>query len=374
MSTLRANTLKPITSGNSLVLQGDSGGSGVSGPSIDSNGDVDFTQNTNAKVKLPSGGGIYESDGSTAILTESGGAVTIENCTFSGTIGSSARANSIQPATSQDLELKNESGTTAISIDDTASLSMIKTDPNSLTAAGFSVDVISGGLNGITIVKNYAGAGAFGTAVWINRQNGDGTLIEFAENNASEGSISVSGSTVSYNGGHLSRWAQLPDSSKDESILKGTVMTNLDQMSLWHHEAQAATFYEEGDEIPDGMSVGDQKTPAKEAYDEENEQLNTMEVSSVEGDPNVAGVFVNWDDDQNFNDMNVAMTGDMVIRISQGISVARGDLLMSAGDGTAKPQGDDIVRSKTIAKVTSTHVSHTYSDGSYLVPCVVMAS
>lgn len=79
MSTLRANTLKPITSGNSLVLQGDSGGSGVSGPSIDSNGDVDFTQNTDAKVKLPSGGGIYESDGSTEILTESSGEVSLKN-------------------------------------------------------------------------------------------------------------------------------------------------------------------------------------------------------------------------------------------------------------------------------------------------------
>jgi hypothetical protein len=28
---------------------------------------------------------------------------------------------------------------------------------------------------------------------------------------------------------------------------------------------------------------------------EENEQLNCMKVSDVEGDPNVAGVFVNWD-------------------------------------------------------------------------------
>ena len=100
-----------------------------------------------------------------------------------------------------------------------------------------------------------------------------------------------------------------------------------------------------------------------------------MAVSSIEGDPNVAGVFVNWDDDDDIyhNDMNVAMTGDMVIRIAQGTTVQRGDLLMSAGDGTAKPQGDDIVRSKTIAKVTSTNVSHTYDDGTYLVPCVLMA-
>jgi hypothetical protein len=66
------------------------------------------------------------------------------------------------------------------------------------------------------------------------------------------------------------------------------------------------------------------------------------------------------------------MTGDFVIRIAAGTTVERGDLLMSAGDGTAKPQDDDIIRSKTIAKVTSTNVSCTYEDGSYCVPCVLM--
>jgi hypothetical protein len=112
-----------------------------------------------------------------------------------------------------------------------------------------------------------------------------------------------------------------------------------------------------------------------------NEQLNCMAISSVEGDASVAGVFVTWDEEPvdpnrpsyTSNDMRVAMTGDMIIRIAQGTTITRGDLLMSAGDGTAKPQGDDIVRSKTIAKVTSTHVSNTYDDGSYCVPCVLMA-
>lgn len=177
--------------------------------------------------------------------------------------------------------------------------------------------------------------------VIFNRTSNDGTLIDFRQNGTSEGSISVSGSTVSYNGGHLARWSRLADNTRDESIVKGTVMTNLDAMVEWG--------------------------------DEDNEQLNKMAVSSVEGDANVAGAFVNWDDSDDWNDMNVAMTGDMVIRIAQSTTVARGDLLMSAGDGTAKPQGDDIVRSKTIAKVTSTNVSHTYDDGSYLVPCVLMA-
>ena len=71
--------------------------------------------------------------------------------------------------------------------------------------------------------------------------------------------------------------------------------------------------------------------------------------------------------------MNMAMTGDMVIRIAQGVTVQKGDLLMSAGDGTANPQGDDVVRSKTSAKVISNKVIKTYSDNSFLVPCVVMA-
>ena len=212
-----------------------------------------------------------------------------------------------------------------------------------------------------------------GASLFVNRNSSDGIVVQIAHEGAVEGNISTSGTTVSFNGGHLSRWSRLADDSKDTSILKGTVMTNLDKMVVWHHEAQAATYYEEGDELPEGVSIGDEKTPAVAAYDEDNEQLNCMAVSSVEGDANVAGVFVNWDEDDDFNDMNVAMTGDMVIRIAQGTTVERGNLLMSAGDGTAKPQGDGYVQDKTIAKVTSTTVSHTYDDGSYLVPCVLMA-
>ena len=200
----------------------------------------------------------------------------------------------------------------------------------------------------------------------MNR-TGDGNILVFAESGSVEGAIAVSGTTVSLNGGHLSRWSRLLDNSKDTSIVKGTVMTNLDEMIEWKHEKELWT---KNDELPDGVSIGDVK---KDAYTEDNEQLNNMAVSSVEGDVNVAGVFVNWDNDDDYNDMNVAMTGDMVIRIAKDTTVARGGLLMSAGDGTAKPQDDDIVRSKTIAKVTSINKSHTYDDGTYLVPCVLMA-
>ena len=213
-----------------------------------------------------------------------------------------------------------------------------------------------------------------GEVLILNRQSGDGTLVTFAQASSTEGSITVSGSTVSYNGGHLSRWSQLAGNAERTEILRGTVLSNLDEMCEWAHAAQDAVLYTAEDELPEGVSVGDVKTSAVDAYVEENEQLNRMKVSDIEGDVNVAGVFMCWDDDETYpNDFYCSMTGDFVIRIAQGTTVERGDLLMSAGDGTAKPQDDDIVRSKTVAKVTSTTVSETYADGSYCVPCVLMA-
>jgi hypothetical protein len=208
-----------------------------------------------------------------------------------------------------------------------------------------------------------------GIVSYFNRNTDDGTIIEFRQANTEEGTINVSGTTVSYNGGHLSRWAQLTTPKDDTPLFKGTVMSNLDEMNVY---IAPTTYWTEEDELPDGVNVGDVKV---ETHEVENEQLNKVKVSDVEGDANVAGVFVNWtyDEAHQIDEINMAMTGDMIIRIAEGVTVARGDLLMSAGDGTAKPQGDDIVRSKTIAKVTSTHVTCTYEDGSYCVPCVLMA-
>jgi len=226
--------------------------------------------------------------------------------------------------------------------------------------------------NGVGATFNFAGNAQFsrasGGVVNINRKTDDGILVYFQQDATAEGTISVSGTTVSYNGGHLSRYAQTT-TAKDESILKGTVLSNLDAMNVY---IAPTTYWTEKDELPDGVNVDDVKV---ETHEVANEQLNKVKVSDVEGDVNVAGVFVNWsyDEQHSIDEINMAMTGDMIIRIAQGVTVQRGDLLMSAGDGTAKAQGDDIVRSKTIAKVTSNHVTCTYADGSYCVPCVLMA-
>jgi hypothetical protein len=184
------------------------------------------------------------------------------------------------------------------------------------------------------------------TPVSINRSTNDGTLVDLRQDGTTEGSISVSGTTVSYNGGHLSRWSQLYNETTKVNVYRGTVLESVDAMCTWEKDGQP---------LP-------------------NEQATKTIVSTTPLSKAVAGVFDRYDEDDKTNpyDFYVAQSGDFVIRIAQGVTVQNGDLLESAGDGTAKPQADDICRSSTIAKVTSNYVSATYEDGSYCVPCILM--
>lgn len=52
----------------------------------DSSGDIGFSGNTDLKIKLPSAGGLFESDGSTEILTESSGAVSLKNTSLDSSV------------------------------------------------------------------------------------------------------------------------------------------------------------------------------------------------------------------------------------------------------------------------------------------------
>jgi hypothetical protein len=227
------------------------------------------------------------------------------------------------------------SPTERMRIHSTGSVTFQGSDPAPAVNNGVGASINSG--------SQYQGTVDGGSAMVLNRKTSDGTVLAFRQDSVQEGDISISGTTVSYNGAHLSRWSQLPGGAERAEILRGTVLSNINEMCEWG--------------------------------DEDNEQLNRMKVSDVEGDKNVSGVFQAWDDDDDTytDDFYCAMTGDFIIRIAEGVTVQRGDLLMSAGDGTAIPQDDDIVRSKTIAKVTSNHVTCTYEDGSYCVPCVLMA-
>jgi hypothetical protein len=213
----------------------------------------------------------------------------------------------------------------------------------------YTGDAASGAGGGFGNTANagvcWASVAASSVAIF-NRQSDDGTVVLIRQAGTTEGTIAVSGTTVSYNGGHLSRWSQWQNESGQPEVYRGTVLESVDAMCEW---------YKDGELLP-------------------NEQATKTIVSTTPASKAVAGVFdmYDHDDEDNPYDFYVAQSGDFVIRLAAGTVVQNGDLLESAGDGTARVQADDICRSSTIAKVTSNYVSETYADGSFCVPCILM--
>jgi hypothetical protein len=82
----------------------------------DSSGDIGFSGNTDIKIKLPSAGGLYESDGSTEILTESGGAVSLKNTVLDSSVSMASSGKTLrnitQVALNSDQSLANSSDLT----------------------------------------------------------------------------------------------------------------------------------------------------------------------------------------------------------------------------------------------------------------------
>ena len=99
-------------------------------------------------------------------------------------------------------------------------------------------------------------------------------------------------------------------------------------------------------------------------------RLVKVKISDTASDTAVYGVYAS-DSTVNDGDITVESLGLGLIRINSSVSVSNGDLIESNGDGTGKVQSDTIIRSSTVAKVTSTEKVETYKDGSYLVPCTL---
>jgi hypothetical protein len=228
------------------------------------------------------------------------------------------------------------------------------------------------------------------TVLFANRQSDDGTVIGIFQAGTEEGTISVSGTTVSYNGFTGTHWSRFQDNSTP-TILRGTVLETLDEMCDWYNlEFDVITQDENGNDVTtpekiphvltDTESNGDVITYNHEGTDvqativKEGDVKHMMSKVSDNSDAkNVYGVFVAYDlDGEGYNDFYVASVGSFVVRIKANETIAKGDLLQSNGDGTAKVQTDDNVKSSSFAKVLSTTIIETYEDGSYLVPCSLM--
>lgn len=179
-----------------------------------------------------------------------------------------------------------------------------------------------------------------GTPLRVNRGTDDGNLVEWNQAGVNEGAISVSGNTITYGAFSGSHWAQLQDGSRPD-ILRGTVIETINELCEWGGE--------------------------------ENERLAKVKISDTVKSKAVYGVFMTWDSDwDNTNDMLVTSLGAFICRMHKGAMPQVGDLLESNGDGTARVQADDVVRSSTIGKVTCSIATHRYKDGTFCVPVTLM--
>ena len=210
---------------------------------------------------------------------------------------------------------------------------LVRKTASGLSNVGFEVKQVDANTPVIQVTTPGYWTAAF------NRQTDDGDIVLFFQADTQEGSISVSGNTVSYNAFAGSHWSQLQDGSKPD-ILRGTVMESINELCVWPGE--------------------------------NNERLPKSKISDTAGSKKVYGVFMAWDNDwTGTNDMYVTAVGAFICRVNGSVTVQEGDLLESNGDGTARVQSDDIIRSSTIGKVTSTVKTHQYDDGSYCVPTVL---
>jgi len=233
------------------------------------------------------------------------------------------------------------------------------------------------------LFKIYSGGGTVG---FFNQVYGDGTLIDFQRQGTSQGSISVSGSTVSYNSFCGAHWSQLQQGrGYNPDILRGTIVSSLDELCVWKSLVWETTQdIPESEGVPAGTATTKHSTPylgdlplgatveddgiTKTVADDGNERLPMFKISDTVGDKTVYGVFQCWDD---VGDANISAVGAFPVRIAAGVAVQRGDLIESNGDGCGKVQADDIIRSSTVCKVTSNVIIDSYEDGSYTVPCVI---
>jgi hypothetical protein len=225
-----------------------------------------------------------------------------------------------------------------------------------------------------------AASRANGDPFAANRTGSDGHLMAWYRDGSLVGQIEVSSGTVTYaafTGTHPSR---LSDNSKPD-LLRGTVIETIDAMCDWYElEFTNAAGVSKVDEIslPEGKSVGDTYTMdylgesvTGTIRGKQNHKHTMCKVSDTEDSARVYGIFSHWHTESPYNELMVNAVGTSIIRVANGVTVSAGDLLSSKGDGTAKLQGDDIIKTKTIGKVLSNVKQETYDDGSFTVPCAL---
>ena len=243
----------------------------------------------------------------------------------------------------KDFRVESETSPHAIFVDASADHVMVGKAAAGLTTNGMymaGVNATAG--THFHMGMTHTNTNADNSILYLNRQSADGKLIEFRHANSPEGSISVNGATVALNGFS----GRHESSGIPANTPVGTVVSTIDALDVYPDR----TTDTDGNAI-DHLKAG--QTRADHAK---------VKVSDTSGDACVYGVVAEFTPEDK---VNVTSVGIGSIRVTG--ACAKGDLLESNGDGTAKVQSDDIVRSKTIGKITIGN-SNT---GVKLVSCVM---
>jgi len=215
--------------------------------------------------------------------------------------------------------------------------------------------------------------GMLGTMT-VDRTGSDGTIMSLQRDGTSQGTISISGTTTSYNAFMGSHWSQLAHNDTGIDSLKlGTVMETIDEMCFWkydHDLINNTSVLYTGPLNPD-ETYEDADGNLHKIEEDVNDRLPRSKISTTIKSKSVYGVFFAYDNGDGSEDFLIASLGAGYVRMNADQMPQIGDLVESAGNGCAQIQIDDIVRSSTIGKITATIRTVTYDDGSYVIPCVL---
>ncbi len=266
----------------------------------------------------------------------------------------------------------------------------------------------SGGFGGRLTSDGYDLATSNNTPLRVNRTSSNGPAISIRKNGNQAGSIEItSDDNVKYNSFMGSHWSCFENREKPD-ILMGTILETIDELVEWkiiefdyfdellddyrkkripyngNLEIDSEIQFTYDNQQYTGIIKLEQQE-LENVYDVYNEALNKhvkVKVSDTIGSSAVFGVFVSWDNNvdmeredehkvEPWKDLSVGAIGNYFVRMASNEVVNIGDLIESNGDGCGRVQSDDIIRSKTVGKITSTIKQRIYDDGSYLVTSVL---
>lgn len=278
-------------------------------------------------------------------------------------------------------------GTERMRLNENGRFGIGNTAPSGLLEVGDRSISGSSGEEGFAVTTTgniYASTGTSSHIFLNDTSSSAGThnYILFRYQGSAIGDIDTTNNTTiryqTFTGGH---WTQFSDYLQP-TIKAGTVMSAINEMCKWTafeytdsegetQKTDMAGTYEIGTTHTIYIDEDGAQAQGTAISHDTSKRVVKTKISDTASDRSVYGVFAGHYKD---GDSSVESLGLGVIRIGAGVTVANGDLLESAGDGTARPQtGDtaDLFKSSTIAKVTSTVVVETYDDGSYTVPCTL---